>query len=165
LTQKYFERLGKQVEITKISGAAEVTPHLGVADIISDLVSSGSTLKMNHLKEIAVITNSQAVVIANHESYKHRREEIDELVSAMRSVMDAENKKYLMADVPTVALDEVRKYFPGIAGPTVMNIAGREDVVAVHVVIDKDQVYDAIIRLKRLGASGILITPIDRMVP
>jgi ATP phosphoribosyltransferase len=165
LTQKYFEGLGKKVEITKISGAAEVTPHLGVADIISDLVSSGSTLKMNHLKEIAVITNSQAVVIANHESYKTRRDEIDELVSAMRSVMDAENKKYLMADVPTVALDEVRKYFPGIAGPTVMNIAGREDVVAVHVVIDKDQVYDAIIRLKRLGASGILITPIDRMVP
>ena len=93
LTQKYFERLGKQVEITKISGAAEVTPHLGVADVISDLVSSGSTLKMNHLKEIAVIANSQAVVIANHESFKHRREEIDELVSAMRSVMDAENKK------------------------------------------------------------------------
>jgi len=165
MTQKYFERLGKKVEITKISGAAEVTPHLGVADIISDLVSSGSTLKMNHLKEIAVIANSQAVVIANNESYRHRREEIDELVSAMRSVMDAENKKYLMADVPTVALDEVRKYFPGIAGPTVMNIAGREDVVAVHVVIGKDQVYDAIIRLKRLGASGILITPIDRMVP
>jgi ATP phosphoribosyltransferase len=165
MTQKYFERLGKKVEITRISGAAEVTPHLGVADIISDLVSSGSTLKMNHLKEIAVIANSQAVVIANQESYKTRRDEIDELVSAMRSVMDAENKKYLMADVPTKALDEVRKYFPGIAGPTVMNIAGREDVVAVHVVIDKDQVYDAIIRLKRLGASGILITPIDRMVP
>lgn len=165
LTQKYFERLGKKVEITKISGAAEVTPHLGVADVISDLVSSGSTLRMNHLKEIGVIINSQAVVIANHESYKTRRDEIDELVSAMRSVMDAENKKYLMADVPTAALDEVRKYFPGIAGPTVMNIAGREDVVAVHVVIDKDHVYDAIIRLKRLGASGILITPIDRMVP
>jgi ATP phosphoribosyltransferase len=165
MTQQYFERLGKKVEITKISGAAEVTPHLGVADVISDLVSSGSTLRMNHLKEIAVIADSQAVVIANHESYRTRRDEIDELVSAMRSVMDAENKKYLMADVPTVALDEVRKYFPGIAGPTVMNIAGREDVVAVHVVIDKDQVYDAIIRLKRLGASGILITPIDRMVP
>jgi ATP phosphoribosyltransferase len=165
MTQQYFERLGKKVEITKISGAAEVTPHLGVADVISDLVSSGSTLKMNHLKEIAVIAHSQAVVIANHESYRTKRDEIDELVSAMRSVMDAENKKYLMADVPTVALDEVRKFFPGIAGPTVMNIAGRDDVVAVHVVIDKDQAYDAIIRLKRLGASGILITPIDRMVP
>ena len=71
-----------------------------MADVISDLVSSGSTLKMNHLKEIAVITHSQAVVIANHESYSTRRDEIDELVSAMRSVMDAENKKYLMADVP-----------------------------------------------------------------
>ena len=165
MTQKYFEKLGKKVEITKISGAAEVAPHLGVADVISDLVSSGSTLKMNHLKEIAVIASSQAVVIANKESYRNRRGEIDELVSAMRSVMDAENKKYLMADVPTVALDEVRKYFPGIAGPTVMHIAGRDDVVAVHVVIDKDQVYDAIIRLKRLGAAGILITPIDRMVP
>jgi ATP phosphoribosyltransferase len=136
-----------------------------VADFIVDLVSSGSTLKMNHLKEIATIMESQAVVIANKSSYAQNKEAIDELVAAMRSVADAENKKYLMADVPTASLEEVRRYLPGIAGPTVMSIMGRDDVVAVHVVIDKDRVYDAINRLKKLGATGILITPIDRMVP
>ncbi|OPY32425.1 MAG: ATP phosphoribosyltransferase [Methanomassiliicoccales archaeon PtaU1.Bin124] len=165
MTRKYFAAHGKKVEIEEISGAAEITPHLGVADIIVDLVSSGSTLKMNHMSEIAVIAESQAVVIANEKAYKREKERIDELVSAIKSVLDAENKKYLMADVPTASLDEVRRFFPGIAGPTVMNIMGREDVVAIHVVIDKDKVYDAIIKLKKMGASGILITPIDRMVP
>jgi ATP phosphoribosyltransferase len=165
LTRKYFAKAGKRIEVTTISGAAEVTPHIGVADLIVDLVSSGSTLKVNHLKEVAVIARSNAVVIVNEASYKSKREEIDELVAAIESVENAANKKYLMADVPTKSLDAVRKYLPGIAGPTVMNIAGRDDVVAVHVVIDKDKAYDAITRLKKLGATGILIVPIDRMVP
>jgi len=163
--RRFFDKVGKRVEITTISGAAEVTPHIGVADIIVDLVSSGSTLKVNHLKEVVVIAKSNAVVITNEKAYKEKREEIDELVSAIESVESAANKKYLMADVPTKSLDAVRKHFPGIAGPTIMNIMGRDDVVAVHVVIDKDKVYDAIHRLKRLGATGILIVPIDRMVP
>ena len=165
LTKKYFAKAGKRIEVTTISGAAEVTPHIGVADLIVDLVSSGSTLKVNHLKEVAVIAKSNAVVIVNEDSYKKKRDEIDELVAAIESVENAANRKYLMADVPTRSLDAVRKYFPGIAGPTVMNIAGRDDVVAVHVVIDKDKAYDAITRLKKLGATGILIVPIDRMVP
>ncbi|MDD1747428.1 MAG: ATP phosphoribosyltransferase [Methanomassiliicoccales archaeon] len=165
LTRKYFAKAGKRIEVTTISGAAEVTPHIGVADLIVDLVSSGSTLKVNHLKEVAVIARSNAVVIVNEGSYKSKREEIDELVAAIESVENAANKKYLMADVPTKSLEAVRKYLPGIAGPTVMNIAGRDDVVAVHVVIDKDKAYDAITRLKKLGATGILIVPIDRMVP
>ncbi|QLH75620.1 MAG: ATP phosphoribosyltransferase [Methanomassiliicoccales archaeon] len=165
MTKRYFSKLGKKVQIEEISGAAEITPHLGVAQIIVDLVSSGSTLKMNHLKEIAVIAESQAVVIANKKAFREQREKMEELVSAIRSVLDAENKKYLMADVPTSSLEEVKKFFPGIAGPTVMNIMGRDDVVAIHVVVDKDKVYDAIVRLKKMGASGILITPIDRMVP
>lgn len=165
MTQKYFKKNGKKVEITTISGAAEVTPHLGVADLIVDLVSSGSTLKTNHLKEIAVIAESQAVLIASKEAMKVKRTEMEELASAIRSVMDAERKRYLMADVPIVSLDEVRGFLPGIAGPTVMNIAGRDDVVAIHVVVDKAEIYQSVNRLKRLGATGILIVPIDRMVP
>jgi ATP phosphoribosyltransferase len=165
VTRKFFAKEGKDIEIITVSGAAEVTPHIGVADLIVDLVSSGSTLKVNHLKEIAVVAKSNAVVITSEKAYKEKREEIDELVSAIESVENAKNKKYLMADVPVKSLEQVKKYFPGIAGPTVMNIMGREDVVAVHVVIDKDQAYDAIAKLKRLGASGILIVPIDRMVP
>jgi len=165
VTRSFFEKAGKKIEVTTISGAAEVTPHIGVADLIVDLVSSGSTLKVNHLKEVAVIAKSNAVMITNEKAYKEKREQIDELVAAIKSVENAANKKYLMADVPVKSLDEVRKFFPGIAGPTIMNIMGREDVVAVHVVIDKDKVYDAIAKLKRMGATGILIVPIDRMVP
>jgi len=165
LTKQYFEKLGKRVEITSIAGAAEIAPLLGVADIIVDLVSSGSTLKMNHLRELAVIAESQAVVIANRKAYEGCEQQVQEIISAMLSVTEAENKKYLMADVPKSSLDEVKKAFPGIAGPTIMNIIGRDDVVAVHVVIDKTDAFDAINKLKRMGATGILLTPIDRMVP
>lgn len=165
LTRKYFEKLGKRVEITSIAGAAEIAPILGVADIIVDLVSSGSTLKMNHLRELTVIMESQAVVIANRKAFEGCEQQVQEIISAMLSVTEAENKKYLMADVPKTSLDEVKKAFPGIAGPTIMNIIGRDDVVAVHVVIEKADAFDAINRLKRMGATGILLTPIDRMVP
>jgi len=165
LTQRYFQELGKQVEVATVSGAAEVTPHLGVANLIVDLVSSGSTLKTNHLREIAVITDSQAVLIASRASLREKEQEMTELAAAVESVLAAEGKRYLMADVPADALDEVRSFLPGVAGPTVMNIVGRDDVVAIHVVVEKSRIYDSVNRLKRLGASGILIVPIDRMVP
>ncbi len=165
LTKQFFAERGRKVKITSVSGAAEVTPHLGVADIIVDLVSSGSTLKSHRLKEIAVIADSQAVLIANKATMESRNEEIEELVAAIRSVSDAEGKKYLMADVPTEKLEEIRSFLPGVAGPTVMNIVGRSDVVAIHVVVDKSKIYDSVNRLKKMGATGILIVPIDRMVP
>jgi ATP phosphoribosyltransferase len=165
MTQKYFRKSGKKVEVTTISGAAEVTPHLGVANLIVDLVSSGSTLKTNHLKEIANVADSQAVLITSKDAMKSKKEEMEELAAAIKSVIDAEDKRYLMADVPVTALDEIRKFLPGIAGPTVLNIAGRDDVVAIHVVVDKSKIYDSVNKLKRIGGTGILIVPIDRMVP
>jgi ATP phosphoribosyltransferase len=165
VARRYFEDRGKRVDITVITGAAEVTPHLGVANLIVDLVSSGSTLKTNRLKEIAVIAESQAVLVASNEAMQAKRVEVEELASAIKSVLDAEGKRYLMADVPVSSLDEVRTFLPGIAGPTVMNIVGRDDVVAIHVVVDKSAIYGAVNKLKRLGATGILIVPIDRMVP
>jgi ATP phosphoribosyltransferase len=164
LAWQFFASRGKMVEIVQISGAAEVTPHIGVADIIVDLVSSGSTLRTNRMVEVETIIDSQAVIIANKEAMATRGVEITELVSSIHSVIVAEQKKYLMADVPKEALEEVRKVLPGIAGPTVMNLVGRDDMVAIHVVVEKDSVYDAVHELKRLGASGILIMPIDRLV-
>jgi ATP phosphoribosyltransferase len=86
-------------------------------------------------------------------------------VSSIESVIVAENKKYLMADIPKKKLSEVQRLFPGVAGPTVMNIAGRDDMVAMHVVIDKKDVYDSVNTLKKMGAKGILTLPIDRLVP
>ena len=162
---KFFEGLDKKVDIITVSGAAEVTPHLGVADVIVDLVSSGSTLKTNKLVEVAVIAQSQAVLVASKKSLASKGTEMRELASAIESVLAAEGKRYLMADVPVDILDEVRSFLPGVAGPTVMNIAGRKDIVAIHVVVDKPQIYDSVNRLKRIGATGILIVPIDRMVP
>ena len=163
MTKQFFESIGKKVEIAV--GAAEVMPRMGVADFITDLVSSGSTLKSNNLRELAVISDSQAVLIASKNLHSEKMKELEELANALESVEIAEHKKYLMADVPVAVLDEVRTFLPGIDGPTVMNIAGRDDVVAIHVVIDKSQIYNTVNKLKKLGASGILIVPIDRMVP
>ena len=89
---------------------------------------------------------------------------IMDMVNSIRSVIEAESKKYLMADVPTKKLDEIVKLFPGLAGPTVMNISGRDDMVAIHVVIEKNDVYEAVNTLQKLGAKGILTLPIDRLV-
>ena len=139
-------------------------PYLGVSDYIVDLVSTGSTLKMNRLVEIGTIVESQAAIITSKAALETSKAEIDEIASSIYSVLRAENKKYLMADVPTSKLDKIVKLFPGLAGPTVMNISGRDDMVAIHVVIDKSDVYEAVNTLQKLGAKGILTLPIDRLV-
>ena len=165
LAWQFFASRDKNVEIVRISGAAEITPHIGVADVIVDLVSSGSTLRTNRMVEIDTIMRSQAVVVANPGSMDSKGKEILDLASSIQSVLLAEKKKYLMADIMTESLPEVEKMFPGMAGPTVMNLAGRDDMVAIHVVIDKSEVYDAVNALKAMGAKGILTLPIDRLVP
>ena len=164
VTKKFFESIGKNVKIVQVTGAAEIMPYMNVSDFIVDLVSSGSTLKTNRLVEIHPILYSQAVAIANRESLKARNEEISDVINAIRSVMNAESKKYLMADIPKSKLGDVQALFPGLAGPTVMNIAGREDMVAIHVVIDAKDIYDAVNSLQKLGGKGILTLPIDRLV-
>lgn len=165
LAWQFFASKDKNVEIVRISGAAEITPHIGVADLIVDLVSSGSTLRTNRMVELVTIMRSQAVVVANPQSMEEKGRDINDLASSIESVLLAEKKKYLMADIMVDTLPDVERMFPGMAGPTVMNIAGREDMVAIHVVIDKSEVYDAVNSLKAMGAKGILTLPIDRLVP
>ena len=163
LTKSYFDRIGKKVKIIQVSGAAEIMPYMGVSDIIVDLVSRGSTLKMNRLTELDVIVESQAVAISGKLSAE-KKESVTDILDSIRSVIDAEKKIYLMADVPVKNLKAVERACPGVEGPTVMNIAGRDDMVAIHVVIDKHDVFDSVNKLKKLGGKGILILPIDRMV-
>ena len=165
LTKKFFDLKNKKVNIVNVSGAAEIMPYMGTSDIIVDLVASGSTLKTNRLVSIADILVSQAVVLGNIDAVKSKKEVILGIVSSIRSVIEAENKKYLMAVIPKEKLQDVQKMFPGVAGPTVMNIAGRDDMVAMHVVIEKKDVYDSVNTLKKIGAKGILTIPIDRLVP
>ena len=164
LTRKYFEGLGKKVEIITVTGACEIMPYMGVSDFITDLVSTGSTLKTNRLREVGNIIESQAVVITSKAAMSKNGQAIQDVIDSFQSVIIAENKKYLMADIPKDKLEEVEKIIPGIGGPTVLEIAGNDQYLAVHAVIDGSKVFTTINELKRLGAKGILTTPIERLV-
>ncbi len=164
LTKTYFSMMGKSVHVAEVSGATEVAPQVGLADIITDLTETGSTLKLNHLKEIGVVLESRAVLIANGKSMLEKKERIEEVTGAVESVMNASNKRYLMANVPKASLPNLKTLVPGVAGPTVMNIIGRDDVVAVHAVTNVDEINGVITMLKSIGATGILVMPIERMV-
>ena len=163
----FFERAGIPVELAHVSGAAEIAPHLGVADIIVDLVSTGSTLRVNGLREVATVLESTARLIASRTAWADpaRRNSLEELVAALESVLRAERKRYLMANVPRDRLDEVTRVLPGINGPTIIEVSNGGDWVAAHAVVDEDRVYQTIAGLKRLGAEGILVTRIERLMP
>jgi ATP phosphoribosyltransferase len=164
LTTDFFARIGKRVKIASVTGAAEIAPRIGLADIITDLTETGSTLKLNHMKEIGVIMESRAVLIGNDSSMEVKRSRIDEIVSAIESVIDAARKRYLMANVPKDRLPDLESLVPGVSGPTIMNIIGRDDLVAVHAVVNEAEVNGVIAMLKNIGGTGILVMPIDRMV-
>jgi ATP phosphoribosyltransferase len=164
LTRQYFEKMGKKVEIITVTGACEIMPYMGVSDFIADLVSTGSTLKTNRLREVGSIIESQAVVITSKNAMAKNGQAIQDVVDSFQSVIIAENKKYLMADIPKDKLEVVEKIIPGIGGPTVLEIAGNKDYLAVHAVIDGKDVFKTINELKRIGAKGILTTPIERLV-
>ncbi len=164
VTKRFFDSIGKKVEIVEISGAAEIMPYLGVSDYIVDLVSTGSTLKMNRLREVANIFESQAAVLTTEKALKKNREAIMELTEAIHSVISAENRKYLMANVPRNKISEVEKFLPGIGGPTVLDIAGNDGMVAVQAVVEDVHLYDVINRLRKIGATGILTLSMERLV-
>ena len=164
LVRSYFRRLGTDVRIVEVRGAAELTPNIGAADFVADLVETGSTLRMNHLRILDVILESRAVLVASPTSLEEKGSEIRELVSAIESVVEAESRRYLMANVPVDRLPQVRGFLPGITAPTIMNLIGRQDMVAMHVVVKEDEVNGVIALLKDAGATGILVVPIERMV-
>lgn len=167
IARRHFEALGIPIEIASVSGAAEIAPHLGVADVIVDLVSTGSTLRVNGLREVETILHSSARLVASPEAMADAglRKAIDDLSTAIESVLRARAKRYLMANVPRDRLDEVRKVIPGLSGPTIVEVLDSGAWVAAHAVVDADQVYQTIARLKELGAEGILVTRIERLMP
>ncbi len=165
LTRQFFEQAGKPIVVVPVSGAVEVTPHLGIADLIVDLSSTGSTLKVNGLKEIASVLQSSARLItrAAPSDDPTRAAALDELTSALQSVVAARSKRYVMANVPRAQLDEVRRVLPGITGPTVIDLMNDGVMVAVHSVVDAKGLYRTIRDLKKLGGEGILVTRIERL--
>ncbi|MDR0523011.1 MAG: ATP phosphoribosyltransferase [Candidatus Methanoplasma sp.] len=164
VTEGFLRAAGKRAEIIEVSGAAEIMPYLGVSDLISDLVATGSTLKTNRLAEVCKIMDSQAAMFASREALARKGAEIADVADSIRSVMAAEDKKYLMADVPADRLGDVQRILPGIGGPTVLRIAGNDGMVAVHAVVASRDMYRAVNDLKKIGARGILSVSIDRLV-
>jgi len=164
ITREYFRKQGIKVTIVPVGGACEATPYLGIAEAIVDLVSSGTTLRQNHLVPIDTVLESSTILIANTRARAEKREKIDEIVLALESVLRAAGQCYLMMNVDRSRLDEVKSVLPGLSGPTVMEVASKEDLVAVHAVVSEDRVYRLISQLKRAGARDILVMSIQRMI-
>jgi ATP phosphoribosyltransferase len=164
LTQEFFTQRGQKVSVVPVSGATEIAPHLGIADIIVDLTSTGSTLKMNGLREVGTVVQSSARLIARKNHTPEAAAKLDELRQALGSVLAARGKRYLMANVPRRVLNNVREVLPGLNGPTVVDVQGG-DYVAVHAVVPAKTIYRTIAALKTLGCEGILVTRIERLMP
>ena len=167
ITRRFFAERGAEVEVVPVSGAAEIAPHIGIADVIVDLVSTGSTLRVNGLREIATVLESSSRLISTPavRADPARAQAIDELVAALGSVLAARGKRYVMANVPRARLEEVKRVIPGLNGPTIIDIMNSGEHVAVHSDVNAATIYRTIADLKALGAEGILVTRIERLMP
>jgi ATP phosphoribosyltransferase len=167
VTREFFQARSQNIEIVPISGAAEIAPLLGIAEIIVDITSTGSTLKVNGLREIGTLLTSRAQLVTRCDTVVEpaKSEALDSLIMALDSVVRARGKRYLMANVPRKSLDAVKRVIPGINGPTVIDILNGGDRVAVHAVVDAATVFRTIGALKALDASGILVTRVERLMP
>jgi ATP phosphoribosyltransferase len=159
----YLNEKGVRADIHVITGSVEVAPGIGLADAIFDIVSSGSTLVTNHLKEVEVLMKSEALLISNPNLTVEKQAVLDELLFRIESVQIAEDKKYVLMNVPTENIDKIIEVLPGIKSPTLMPLA-KEGWNSLHAVIDERQFWDIIGKLKALGAEGILVIPIEKMI-
>lgn len=152
-----------QAEIHEISGSVEIAPGIGLADAICDLVSSGSTLFMNGLKEAEVILQSQAVLIKNNELTEEKQRLLDRLIFRIESVKRAKNNKYILLNAPNNNLQQIIDLLPGMKSPTVLPLA-EEGWSSVHSVLNENEFWEIIEQLKSAGAQGILVVPIEKMI-
>ncbi|MFH7015683.1 ATP phosphoribosyltransferase [Flavobacterium sp. FlaQc-47] len=160
---EYFNSFGLKVDIHQISGSVEIAPNIGLADAIVDIVSSGSTLFKNNLREVEVILKSEAVLAVSPKVSPEIQKHIDTLKFRIQAVLRARNSKYILMNVPNDKIDEIGKILPVLRSLTVLPLA-QEGWSSVHSVIDKDTFWDVIDKLKDAGAEGILVCPIEKMV-
>lgn len=163
ILKDFFSKKNISAEIHVINGSVEIAPGIGLADAIFDIVSSGSTLVSNRLKEVEVVVKSEAVLIANPNLSEVKQNILDELIFRMESVQRAEKKKYILLNAPNEKLLEIESYLPGMKSPTVMPLA-EEGWSSVHSVIDEKDFWEIIGKLKAAGATGILVIPIEKMI-
>lgn len=159
----YLNRCNVHAEIHVITGSVEVSPGIGLADAIFDIVSSGSTLVSNRLKEVEVVMQSEALLIGNKHLSAEKKEILKELLFRMDAVKTAEDKKYVLMNAPKERLDDIVAVLPGMKSPTVMPLA-QEGWCSVHTVLDEKCFWEIIGKLKQLGAEGILVLPIEKMI-
>ena len=159
----FLEARNINAEIHKISGSVEIAPNIGLADGICDIVSSGSTLFKNGLKETDVILKSEAVLAATRKLSKEKRSILNKLVFRIEAVLRAKNSKYILLNVPNDNINKVSAILPVLKSPTILPLA-QEGWSSLHSVIDEDKFWEVIDELKEAGAEGILVVPIDKMV-
>lgn len=164
LTKKYLENKDLKLKIVKLSGSTEAAPFIGVADLITDLTSTGTTLKMNHLEIVDTILESSIVLVANNESFKAKKELIESVSTSIKGVLEATRKKLLMMNVKTIHLDSVKEVMPSMGGLTISDVLSDEETVAVQAVIDEDEVFELVNKLRKAGAKDILVVPIERII-
>ena len=162
ITARFLEGAGVHAQVVEVRGAVEVTPQLGVAEAVVDLVASGSTLRMNGLRPIATLLASEAVLVAQAGTVEDD-ERVGPLVDMMRSVLDARGREYMMMNAPADALERIRSIIPGLSGPTVMPLADPTQI-AVHSVVERSQLWRIVPALKAAGARDILVVPIEKVM-
>src|SRR5690349_21579415 len=163
LVNEFLAKNNVQAEIHEISGSVEIAPGIGLADVVADLVSSGSTLFMNGLKEVETILNSQAVLIRNKQLQPFAISLLDKLLFRIQAVKKAKRNKYILLNAPNNNLEKIISLLPGMKSPTVLPLA-ESGWSSIHSVLSEDQFWDRIERLKDAGAQGILVVPIEKMV-
>ncbi len=161
--RNYFEEKGVNADLHIINGSVEIAPNIGLADAICVIVSSGSTLFKNNLKEVEVMLKSEAVLAVSPNISEERKDILRKLQFRIQSVLQARKSKYVLLNAPNDKLDEILKLLPGMRSPTVLPLA-EEGWSSVHTVINKDKFWEVIDELKQVGAEGILVCPIEKMV-
>ena len=163
ILKKFLDEQGISAEIHVITGSVEISPGIGLADGIFDIVSSGSTLVSNNLREVEVVMQSEALLIGNKNLSKEKRATLEEMLFRFKAVKDAEDKKYVRMNAPKAHLQEIINVLPGLKSPTIIPLAD-EDWCSVHTVLDQKRFWEIIGKLKEMGAQGILVTPIEKMI-
>jgi ATP phosphoribosyltransferase len=165
LLEKYLREHDVSAEIVILSGSVEIAPRLGRADVICDLVSTGSTLQANHMREVETVLESHAVLIRTPISLLPEKEEwVQRLLMRIEGVQQVRESKYIMLHAPRAALGEIRRLLPGSEAPTIIPLEGHPDKVAVHAVCRENVFWETLESLKKAGASAVLVLPVEKML-
>lgn len=163
ILKRFAEENNINIDIHVIQGSVEIAPGIGLSDGIFDIVSSGSTLVSNKLREVEVVMKSEALLVGNKKLTTEKQEILDEFLFRIQSVLVADDKKYVLMNAPTEKVNEIVAILPGIKSPTILPLA-TEGWTSIHTVIDQKHFWEMVGQLKAAGAEGILVLPIEKMI-